>query len=75
MFDNLKKKLFFKRFDVLFDKGVREGKITEFDNEIFEKMEGTYIASLPVSMYIKHSEHLFPQGTCYERSLYMFFST
>lgn len=72
MFDNLKKKLFFKRFDLLFDKGIKEGKITEFDDEIFEKMKGTYMAALPVSMYIKHSEHLFPQGTCYERSLYMF---
>lgn len=68
----LKKKLYNKRIEVLFDKGVAEGKITGFDEEIYEKMDGTVIACLPVSLYIKFSKHLFPQGTCYDRSLYMF---
>lgn len=72
MLDNLKKKLFFKRFDLLFNKGVRDGRICEFDDQIYEKMDGTIVSCLPVSMYIKHSDHLFPSGTCYERSLYMF---
>ena len=35
-------------------------------------MSDTIIACLPVSLYIKHSKHLFPIGTCYDRSLYMF---
>jgi len=70
--DSLKKKLYFARLNILFDKALKEGKITSFDDEIFEKMSNTIVACLPVSMYIKHSNHLFAQGTCYERSLYMF---
>jgi len=69
---DLKKKLFFARLNVLFDKALKEGKITKFDDEIFEKMSSTIIAGLPVSLYIKHSNLLFARGTCYERSLYMF---
>lgn len=66
------KKLYFKRLEMLFNKGLNEGKITEFDEEIYEKMDGTIISCLPVSLYIKYSKYLFPQGTCYDRSLYMF---
>ncbi len=72
MFRNIKKNLFFSRFNLLFQKGINDGKISEFDDEIFDKMSNTYIACLPVSMRIKHSNHMFAQGTCYERSLYMF---
>lgn len=70
--DSLKKKLFFTRLNILFNKGIKEGKITRFDEEIFEKMSNTIIACLPVSLSIKYSNHLFAQGTCYDRSLYMF---
>jgi len=70
--DNLKKKLYFTRLNILFNKGLKEGKITRFDEGIFDKMSNTIIACLPVSLYIKYSNHLFAQGTCYDRSLYMF---
>lgn len=70
--DSIKKKLYFTKFNILWNKAIKEGKITEFDEEIFEKMSNTIIACLPVSFYIKYSNHLFPKGTCYERSLYMF---
>lgn len=66
------KKLYNKRLEMLFGKGVMEGKITGFDEEIYEKMDGTVIACLPVSLHIKYSKYLFPHGTCYDRSLYMF---
>ena len=72
MFDELRKKLFFARFQVLGAKASQEGKIMEFDEEIYEKMKNTIIACFPVSFYIKHSKHMFPIGTCYDRSLYMF---
>lgn len=72
MFDELRKKLYFARFEVLITKAYREGKIMDFDDEIFEKMKGTIIACFPVSLYIKYSKYLFPLGTCYDRSLYMF---
>lgn len=72
MFEKLKKNLYFAKFNILYGKALKEGKITSFDDEIFEKMSNTIVACLPVSMYIKHSNHLFAEGTCYERSLYMF---
>lgn len=70
--DSIKKKLYFTRLNILFNKGLKEGKITRFDEEIFDKMNNTIIACLPVSLYIKYSNHLFAEGTCYDRSLYMF---
>lgn len=72
MFDELRKKLFFAKFKVYGTKMEQERKITEFDDEIFEKMKNTIIACFPVSLYIKYSEYMFPIGTCYDRSLYMF---
>lgn len=72
MLEDLKKKLFFTKFEILWRKAVKEGKITNFEDEIYDEMSDTIIACLPVSLYIKHSKHLFPIGTCYDRSLYMF---
>ncbi|MBQ7137015.1 MAG: hypothetical protein IJO43_03475 [Bacilli bacterium] len=69
---SLKKKLYFMRLDILFNKAMKEGKITGFDEEIYERMGDTIIACLPVHFYIKYSEYLFDEGTCYDRSLYMF---
>lgn len=72
MFDKLRKKLYFDKLNVLFDMGLRDGKIVPLDDGIIEKMEGTVIACLPISIWIKHAKALFAQGTCYDRSLYMF---
>lgn len=72
MFDDIKKKLYFTKFNILFEKAWQKGKITRFDEKIFQKMSNTIIACFPVSFYIKHSNHMFAQGTCYDRSLYMF---
>lgn len=71
-FEKIKKCLYFMKYNILFDKALREGKIEKFDEEIFEKMSGTIIACLPVDLYIRHSNYLFANGTCYDRSLYMF---
>ncbi len=72
MYEELRKKLYWMQFKVLGAKATQEGKITQFDDEIYEKMDGSIIACFPVSFYIKHSKHMFPEGTCYDRSLYMF---
>jgi len=69
---DLKKKYYFAKYKILFNKALKEGRITRFDDEIFEKMNSTIIACLPVSLYIKYSNYLFAEGTCYDRSLYMF---
>ena len=70
--DKFKKKLYFAKLDILFEKALKKGKITDFDDEIYKKMSNIIIACLPVSFYIKYSHYLFAKGTCYERSLYMF---
>ena len=47
-------------------------ELKELECQIFDKMNGTIIACLPASLYIKYSNYLFDNGTCYDRSLYMF---
>ena len=70
--NDLKKKLYFKKYKLLFTKAVKEGKITNFEEEIFTKMSNTIIACLPVSFHIKYADYLIGQETCYDRSFYMF---
>ena len=74
MIEDLRKKLFFAKFEILWREALCKGKIMEFDDGIYDDMSNTYISCLPVSLHIKHSKHLFPLGTCYDRSLYMFLS-
>ena len=38
MFDKLRKKLYFDKLNVLFDIGLRDGKIVPLDDGIIEKM-------------------------------------
>lgn len=63
--DILKKKLYFTKFNILWNKAIKEGKIKQFDDEIFQQMSNTIIACFPVSFYIKHSNHMFAQDTYY----------
>ena len=73
MFDNIKKKLCFLKMDLLFYKGIKEGKIVPFDEEFYKKMSNKYIACIPISIRIKYLKPLLPPGQCMDRSLYMFF--
>ena len=72
MFNEIKKKLYFTKFNKLFNKAFERGKITKFDDRIFEKMNDTIISCLPVSFHIKYSKNLFFMGSCFDISLYMF---
>lgn len=69
---DIKRKLYLTKLNILFNKAVQNGRITKFDEEIYIKMSNTIISCLPVSFYIKYANHLFGTGTCYDRSLYMF---
>mgnify|MGYP003299039579 CR=1 FL=1 len=73
MFDNIKKELYFFRKEVLFNKGIKEGKIVPFDDCFYEKMSHTYFNCVPISMHIKYLKPLSGPGKCYDRSLFMFF--
>ena len=70
--DLLKKKLFFIKRKMLLDKGVKTGDVVRFEQGILDKMDSTIIACFPVSLHMKYANFMFAQGTCYERSLYMF---
>ena len=72
MFDNIKKRLYFNKMQLLFEKGLEDGSIVPFDEEFYEKMSHTYISCLPVSIHMKYLKPLAGPGKCYERSLYMF---
>ena len=72
MLSNLKRNLYFTRLNILYAKGLKEGSITFFDEEFYEKMSHTYFNTIPISMHIKHLKPLLPPGKCYDRSLYMF---
>ena len=37
MFDSLKKGLYFSKMQLLFSKGLSEGKLVPFDNKFYEK--------------------------------------
>ena len=70
--DLLKKKLFFIKRKMLLDIGVNAGKVERFSQDIIDRMDNTIIACFPVSLHMKYANFMFAQGTCYERSLYMF---
>ena len=73
MFDNLKKGLYFSKMQLLFNKGLAEGKIVPFDDEFYEKMSHTYFNCIPIYMHIKYLKPIVGPGKCYDRSLFMFF--
>lgn len=73
MFGNIKKRLYFIKMQLLFEKGLKNGNIVPFDDEFYEKISHTYVACLPVSMHIKYLKPLIKPYKCFDRSLYMFF--
>ena len=73
MFDNLKSGLYFSKMQLLFNKGIQEGKIIPFNDQFYEKMSHTYFNCIPISMHIRYLKPTIPPGKCYDRSLFMFF--
>ena len=73
MFDNIKKELYFFRYQLLFDKGLKDGRIVPFDESFYKAMSNTFLNSVPISIHIKYLKPSSPPGQCYERSLYMFY--
>ena len=69
MFERLKKELYFKKMQLLFNQGVIDKKIIPFDDDFYDKMAHTYISGIPVSMHIKYLKPNISLGKCYDRSL------
>ncbi len=59
MLENLKKDIYFKKLSILLKYYYSEGKISLFDEEIFKRMERTYICALPVALQIKYAMYFF----------------
>ena len=73
MFSKLKKHLYFSKITLLLNQGYVDKSIVPFEDEMYKKMETTYISGLPVSIHIKYLKPMLPPGKCIDRSLYMFF--
>lgn len=69
----LKTSLYYAKFNLLFNKGLKSGDIVPFDDEFYSKLNNTYITGLPVSIHIKYLRPIIGPGKCLDRSLYMFF--
>ena len=72
MINPIKKKLYFSKVDKLMIKGLKEGTIVPFEDNIYNDMKNTYIHGLPVSIRIKYLKPNLPPGKCYDRSTYIF---
>ena len=77
MFDNvsynLRKKLYFKKMNLLFYNGLKEHKIVPLPTEFVETMKHTFVSGLPVSIHLKFLKPMMSPGRCLDRSLCMFF--
>ena len=73
MFEDFKKKLFFSKMILLFNKGQETGKIVSFEEDFYQQMSDTFFNGIPISMHIKYLKPTSGLGKCYERSLFMFF--
>lgn len=73
MLDKLKRDLYFYKMNILYNKGLSEGKIIPFDEEFYQSMSNTFFSCIPISMHIRYLKPTAPPGKCYDRSLFMFF--
>lgn len=73
MFDKIKKKLYFEKYYLLFNKGLQDGRIVEFNDEFYSILKNTLVSGIPVSIHMKYLKPKIAPGRCYDRSLDMFF--
>lgn len=79
MFNNLKKCLYETKMYSLLMKGLNNGLIVEFEDELYEKMSHTYFNGLPISIRFKYLDYNKPKlseilpGRCMDNSLLIFF--
>ena len=74
MLNSIRKNIYFRKVELLFLKGLKNGLIKPFDEELYEKLSHTYIDGIPVSFNIKYLKPIISPGKCFDRSLYMFFA-
>lgn len=61
----LKWNLYKKKYDILFDYGVRHGLIRPYDAQLIENLRHIYYGGLPASILLLHGN--LSNGHCYDR--------
>ena len=68
MFNNINRKLYFKRLHLLKMYGIAKGLILPFEDEMYQALENVVYAGIPAIMYLKFLQPTLPPGKCEERS-------
>jgi len=71
MFDDLKKKLYFLRHDLLINDGLNNGSIVPFDDDLYGRLNKVYFNGIPMSIQIKYLRPTTSPGQCEDRSLFI----
>lgn len=71
MVNKIKKDLYFAKIYTIIEKGKKQGKIVDFDEEIYNRLKDTYVFNIPVYFHIKYFQPNFGPGKCMDRSLMM----
>jgi hypothetical protein len=72
MLDNLLDELSLIEPKSLYQKGLKDGSIIPFSDELYEKMSHKYFNSIPISLNLKYLSPKYNLGKCYDISLIMF---
>ena len=54
MLENLKKKLYFIKHDLLINEGIKNGDIMPFEDDLYERLSKIYFNGYPMSLQIKY---------------------
>lgn len=71
MFDNLKKKLYFLKSNLLLDEGLRNGNIVPFEDDLYDRLSKVYFNGYPLSIQIKYLKPMVSPGQCEDRSWFI----
>ncbi|MEG1900091.1 MAG: hypothetical protein RR161_00900 [Bacilli bacterium] len=63
----LKYKLYFLKFNLLFNYGVKSGKILPYEDKLIERLRDVYYGGLPASILLFINQMC--NGKCYDRSM------
>ena len=72
--NDMMRKSYFDKLNKMYQDGIKNGKIIQFDEIFYKRLENTYISTIPVSIHIKHLKPNDKVGKCFDRSFYMFMS-
>lgn len=63
--EQMRWKLHLKKYNILFNYGIKKGLTGSYDNELIENLRHIYYGGLPASILLLHEK--FSNGHCYDR--------